>query len=146
LSDPSPFRFGDLELSEDKIALVRSDQPATSVRRSAITGVRVKNGTVSEHPVREFLWGTALFMGGGGSLAHELASGSPTSSLVLPALLLGLGVWFFVHLLRGVPQLQVAGPNGAMRFRLRKGTNGADMAALRSKLKELGYPVDPTDG
>ena len=64
LSDSGPFRFGDLKLSEDKIALVRFDQPETSVRRSAITGVRVKNGSLSEHPLREFLWGTGLFIGG----------------------------------------------------------------------------------
>jgi hypothetical protein len=75
-----------------------------------------------------------------------LSDSSSATSFALPVVLLGLGAWFFVHLLRRVPQLHIMGPGGAMSFRLGKGTSHLDMATLRSKLEELGYPVDPTDG
>jgi hypothetical protein len=131
-----------LLVTAERVELRRSGARVTSVRKDAMTSIRVTRASASEQPTREAVWGIGLGAGGGIWLAQNLASGEPKTGAAIAAVILSLlGAWVLVHAFRRVPLLEVRGGAGYMKILLDPKTEQPELIALEARLRAMGYPV-----
>jgi hypothetical protein len=153
MATPKLLKFHGLEISDDEIAECQGGQRVVVIPRSAIRAIGLEHGTVAERPLRQALFGLALFLPGitlGGRLWWRFITTmhlppAPRTLLVAPLCLLVLGAWTLRDVIRRGWFLRVETESDARKLRITGNVDRVELMAFIDRVRdELGYDVRGT--
>ncbi len=131
--------LGGLSISSERISTATPGDRSTAVRRDAVNKVWVYNDVNSEHPLREFVWGSGLASVG----IWQATARDGVGERIGAAAVAVLGAWMLLRLLRRRTELTCFGNKGGqMTFAMNRKLQRAELRALRARMRdEFGWPV-----
>jgi hypothetical protein len=138
IDDPSVV-VGALTFTRDRLALVRDgDDEAFSIERHRVKDLRLADRAVSDHPLRDVVWGVGLLVSG------VIVGLAGAASFVLALVGLGvavLGLLMLRHAVSRTTVVQLSDRGTQLRLDVGEQLQSRDRIRLRRRLRRLGWPA-----
>jgi hypothetical protein len=133
--------YPNLRFSRDRIELLRDENPVQTIDRETVTGVLIRRGSPSEHPLRETAWGLGLTIAAALTITEAVNSGKTVSWIVSSFLVFAV-VMIAKHLLSSVTIIELKGDWISGQLNVGQAVEEREIARLNQRLAEdLDWPV-----